>query len=527
MPRDGIEIGRSQQGVRRKRANTEMTTQAVSPASAPIGQDQGSDRDQWAMAASTSSAFTPADPPIADVGTPQRRRRATFGTTARKRSPSVESNGPSQSAGAGGEGRDDIDIQERHALPTPIEPAATPVRKRRARNSQTPTAGAPGVSSIGQGDSSDREQRTILTPEPSHESPAAPGIGHNSNAVAGGDGQVDPDTQVPLAISAIVKELVSLQNSRRFCIVQKNRSERAIESLIATTMGFRVDGTEKDRKAVFARAKTFRLAVEKGGEGHTNTDGHAASALSALVPLILISAENRKPWTDLRKKVEDDMKKKAKDLPVYDFAKSVKGLGPLGLACLTAEAGIPIDQYRTVSGLWKRMGLAVLDGRRQQKSRDKSEAARQGYSPRRRAEVWAFCSDSMFRKQWMGLKSVYLAEVKAHPEAEKSLEKLCKDKKVKESDLTIPDIETVAWAHDIDLSRLTARPAGPYGEVYGRRRERTVIRVIATESLDTKDPNKWTDARCHNDARRIMSKALLRDLWRVWKGLPPRKLEAA
>ena len=44
-------------------------------------------------------------------------------------------------------------------------------------------------------------------------------------------------------------------------------------------------------------------------------------------------------------------------------------------------------------------------------------------------------------------------------------------------------------------------------------------------NLAASDRDKWTKGRCHNDARRIMSKALLRDLWRVWRGLPPRGLE--
>jgi hypothetical protein len=334
------------------------------------------------------------------------------------------------------------------ALPlasAPIEPVETPVRKRRAKSAATPRPIPPGVS-------------------PTNET---------------------------------VKELVSLQSSRQFCITQKNRSERAIEQLIASTMGFRLDTDEKDRKSIFARAKAFRLAVEKGGEGHADPDTQSISALSAIVPLVAISADNRAPWVKLRKDVEKQMADLATYLPVYDFAKSVRGLGDLGLACLVAEAGIPIGDYRTVSGLWSRMGLGVKDGQRQGGWCNKEQLVNDNgdptlrYAPKRRAEAWAFCSDSMFRGQWAG------------------------DKDEDGNDPKKSGKPVLAPAHAV----------GPYGEVYGRRRMHTASRVIATESLPTTDRDKWTNGRCHNDARRIMTKALLRDLWRVWRGMPPRGVE--
>ena len=324
-----------------------------------------------------------------------------------------------------------------------------------------------------------RRKRASLNSTPRTRAPASAPTSAIRQDGAAGEGQLHYGTHVRAALAGTVIELVDFQRQRQFAIVQKNRSERAIESLIASTMGFRIDATEKDRKSVFASAKAFRLAVERGGEGHTDLGTQNRSALSALSPLILISASNRGPWVDLRSRVEKDMARLTRTLPVYDFAKSVRGFGDLGLACLVAEAGIPIGDYRTVSGLWKRMGLAVFDGKRQQKCRDKDEAERHGYSPKRRAEVWAFCSDSMFRAQWRG--------------------------------------------GDEDAG-IVAGPIGVYGEIYARRRLRTDPRIEATADLPATDRDKWTKGRCHNDARRVMSKALLRDLWRVWRGMPPRGL---
>lgn len=304
----------------------------------------------------------------------------------------------------------------------------------------------------------------------------------------GDDAQHMDDTHNPGGIVAVVDELVSLQRKRQFCIVQQSRADRSIESLIASAIGFRLDATEKDRKAAFAKAKAYRLAIEKGGEGHLDGDTQAGVALSAIKPLILASAAGRKTWDDLKSAAVKDMERLTKSLPVYGFAKSVRGFGSLGLACIVAEAGIPIGEYRTVSGLWKRMGLAVFDGKRQQRCRDKDEAARHGYSPKRRSEVWAFGSDSMFRQQWNADR---------------------------DEDGNKPDESGKPVA-------VPAHPSGPYGEVYARRRATTDLRIEATAELPASSPDKWTKARCHNDARRVMTKALLRDLWRVWNGMPPR-----
>lgn len=336
-----------------------------------------------------------------------------------------------------------------------------------------------------------RRKRAISGSAPTPAPPASAPIGQASNGEAGGDGHRGCDAQVSSAISATVALLVSLQRQRQFTIVQKNRSERAIEALIASVMGFRVDATEKERKAVFAAAKAYRLAVEKG-EGQTASDTHFLAALSAIIPLIMISASNREPWVELRTSVEKEMRNLTRSLPVHAFAQSVRGFGELGLACLVAEAGRPIGEYRTVSAVWMRMGVAVIAGERQQKCRDKAKAELHKYAPRRRSELWQIC-DSLFKSQIAGDK---------------------------DEDGKNPTKSGKPVA-------LPGHAVGPYGEVYLHRRCVTEPRVAATEDLPSTDRDKWTKMRCMNDARRIMSKALLRDLWRVWNGMPPRGHERA
>lgn len=246
--------------------------------------------------------------------------------------------------------------------------------------------------------------------------------------------------------------------------------------MIASVIGFRIDAEEKDRKAVFARAKAFRLTVEKGGEGQVSDGAQATIALASLTPLILQNAEARAGWDRLRQDAEKSMKALAEHLPIANWAAGVRGLGSLGVAVIVAEAGIPVCDYRTISGLWKRLGLAVIGGERQQRKTGAEAAAAHGYSPGRRAQVWSICSDSLFRAQWRG----------ADEEA-----------------------------------GLAARPIGPYGEVYAARRAHTEPRIEAT--AEDAPAARWSKGRCHNDARRVMTKRLVADMWEEWRraeGMP-------
>lgn len=389
-------------------------------------------------------------------------------------------------------------------------PAAKPARKTRAKInvSANPNGGAPASSPIAALETG-RQRGANCIAKPSIGTPLAPiGVGDD----AGGGGQKLCETQAgdapsaphagdeparrrtkrieepsaQASVTAIVPRLVELQRLRRFCIVSQSRCDRSMDSLIASALGFHVGLEDKQRKSIFAQAKAFRLGVEKECGGHTHREPHGPPAPAFLAPLVLANMLARQPWDDERKKVERQMEQLARQLPVWTFVEGIKGLGAKGLAIIVGEAGIPIGDYRTVSGLWKRMGLAVINGERQRKKSDPGEAAEHGYSPKRRAEVWALCSDALFRAQWRGARD------------EDGGDPAKSDKPV------------VTPAH----------PIGLYGEVYARRRAHTEPRILATDNLAASDPGKWTKARCHNDARRIMTKALLADLWVEWRRAP-------
>lgn len=331
---------------------------------------------------------------------------------------------------------------------------------------------------------------------------------------AGGEGQPPPVARAQSAlatpVSQLFQQLVNLQKSRVMTIKEVNGSVSRIEHLLVGQIGH--DGTEKTRKAAFARARAYRLAVERGGEGHIPDAAYGSSALSAYDPLIVQSAISRKQWPMLREDFEKDMVGIAKQLPAADYVAKVKGLGWLGFAVVCAESIIPLAEWRTVSGLWKHMGFAVIDGRRQQgisgKRKNAEEAMKMFHPKERRGQLYGFLQDSLFRAQW---------------NAGKLNCALCgKPTKFEwKEDIPICDVcDTPGFEDDV----VSAHAAGHYGEVYERRRAHTAARVLETDDLDGKDPMKWTAKRCHSDATRVMAKALLRDLWRVSRGLPPRRL---
>ncbi len=418
------EIGDGAIQNRKRRALPGLSATETAPSVSPIGQAFESDRQHGARDWTGTIENPPHAAPIESTETPARRRMAMKLATATKVAPSVAPNGSGN--GTGGEGQRKFDNLREHALSAEI-------------------AG--------------------------HQN----GESHNITAGNGESNWIEP-YQTPVALLPTVAALVELQKQRVFCIKSQSRSDRSCESFIARSLGYRTDLPEKERKAIFARAASMRRIVEKGGQVSTDDqesrapddadgdgqhvpDNLARGATSVCTPIILNSALARRAWDTHRIQVEKQMVRLARTLPAHAWQTNVVGFGDLGLAIITGEAG-DIGSYATKERVWKRLGLAVIEGERQQRKGNVEQAAAHGYNPRRRAEIWTI-SDSMFKHQWRGAKEDRLAQA-----------------------------------------------VGPYGAVYARRKAHTETRG-------------WTDGHRDNDARRVMLKALVEDVWRVWRGLLP------
>lgn len=97
---------------------------------------------------------------------------------------------------------------------------------------------------------------------------------------------------------------------------------------------------------------------------------------------------------------EKAMLRAMKPLPILQWARDVKGLGDMSLACIIGEASgyrnddgsfYSVGDFKSVSALWKRMGLAVLNGHRQGnpgKGASAEDWITEGYSRSRRSVMW-------------------------------------------------------------------------------------------------------------------------------------------
>jgi hypothetical protein len=97
---------------------------------------------------------------------------------------------------------------------------------------------------------------------------------------------------------------------------------------------------------------------------------------------------------------EKHLVKDVKSLPIFAWAKSIKGFGDLSLACIIGEASgyrnddgtfYSVGDFKSVSALWKRMGLAVINGSRQGnpgKGATAEDWIAHGYSKTKRSLMW-------------------------------------------------------------------------------------------------------------------------------------------
>lgn len=250
--------------------------------------------------------------------------------------------------------------------------------------------------------------------------------------------------------SPLIDQLAELQVRRKFYIGATNKQTNAVKALVRRFLGWRYDTEEEDREKTNARAAKI-VATALAGKEQKPEDMATFGAIAADLAVVTSAIE---PLHKARHQVELDMKKLARSLPVAEWAKGVHGLGELGLAVIIAEAG-DLSKYPKKGHLWKRLGLAVHGDKAYSTWRMKGGLTTEqwteaGYSPRRRAEVYAVISEPLFRQQ------------------------------------------TVVQ--------------GPYRVRYDSRRAATAI-----------THEDWTKGHSHMDALRVMTKYLLRDLWKEWR----------
>lgn len=109
------------------------------------------------------------------------------------------------------------------------------------------------------------------------------------------------------------------------------------------------------------------------------------------VDTMMASMRARQPMADVEDVAVKQMERLAKMLPVWaEFGEGVKGFGAPSLAVIIGETG-NLSNYATIPKLWKRMGLAVMNGVRQgglPKTAKAEDWIAHGYNAKRRSQMF-------------------------------------------------------------------------------------------------------------------------------------------
>jgi hypothetical protein len=200
-------------------------------------------------------------------------------------------------------------------------------------------------------------------------------------------------------LDRLCDQLRELQIRRKFAIASINRQVNATGALARIVLGWRYDMPEAERAAIAKRAAAIVSAAEKG-----ETAPEADAAVASAIAFDLAAARDGiAPFAKRRHEIELEMARLARRLPAAAFQKSVRGFGERALAVVVGEAG-NLANYPNPAKLWKRLGLAPHDGKamstwRREGGLSAEDWSDAGYSPRRRAEIYALISEPLFRSQ--------------------------------------------------------------------------------------------------------------------------------
>jgi len=273
----------------------------------------------------------------------------------------------------------------------------------------------------------------------------------------------------------ICLEIVKTHRRRVFAMEQRKRADLALRSYLRVSLGWRKDLPKVERDAIAAQA----AAMVVFGEEMLRTKPKRKptpkpAGFDAFIEVIIAAISSRAPFLKLEEIAEKEMERLAAQLPVWDgFGRDIKGFGLVSLAVLvgdtTSDWAPTLGEYKTKGGLWKRLGIATVDGIRQgglRKSATAEEWVAHGYSAARRARIWVI-GDVLIKNQ-NAYREIYLAR--------KAVE------------------------------RARAEAAG--------------LIVAPAAKIPRKGADKYmADGHVHRRAQRFMEQRFTADLWRAWRRL--------
>lgn len=266
-------------------------------------------------------------------------------------------------------------------------------------------------------------------------------------------------------IEETVGEIRLLHRRRCFAMTQRIAADHALRCFVEGEFGWRKSMADADKAKIKARVKAVldigeKLAVGKDVEITDDYESVCQVVESALMA--------RGPMTEIEVNSSKSMVELAKTLPVYSWWQgNVFKDGAISLAVIIGEAG-DLSQYSNPGKLWKRMGLAVIDGVRQgglTKGAAAEDWIEHGYNRVRRSRMFVI-GDTLIKNPGGKYRQVYL-ERKAYEQA-----------KAKEMGLIV----------------------APSAKIPAKRKSEFI-----------------SDGHIHRRSQRYMEKRLLKNVWQAWR----------
>lgn len=311
--------------------------------------------------------------------------------------------------------------------------------------------------------------------------------------------------------SDLCEAIRSFHRQRVYAMEQRKRADLALGSFLRMALGWSLALPKAEQEAIRAKASGLmdigdQIAKQeaKPEEKRQPIYGSDDPAFIEWRHVIMASIKARAPFDQIEKMATKEMEALAAQLPVWAaFAEAVPGIGQKSLAIIVGEAGAlwPVvrdDEGRIISGypkkghLWKRMGLALVDGVRQgglPKNAPKADWIEHGYNRARRSRIWTI-GDSLIKAQGP-YREVYLTRL------------------AQEHAKALDEGLTPASTDAATVESWTKRDLPPIAKITKSQFDPTLHR---------------TAGHMANRAQRYMEKRLLRDLWQEWRrpllGLP-------
>jgi hypothetical protein len=256
--------------------------------------------------------------------------------------------------------------------------------------------------------------------------------------------------------------LQELQVRRKAMIQHIGTAERRFGALARRMMGWRFDMHEKERAALNKNAEKLTRAMLTEKD-LSDADADFASRTGLDHDAVAIRASLVPLW-DARKQIERQMEIIAVRLPAAGMVADVRGFGIRGLAVIVGETG-DLSGYPNPAKVWRRLGLAPY-------TREKDGLTRAGSTWRMKGGLSA--------DEWseFGYAPARLGQV-----------------------------------YGVNTEPLMKLNDGKYRALY--------LHAKAAFA-----PRAERPMHAHKHAMRLMTKELVLDVWRAWRGLPQRNRDA-